>query len=148
VSWEELNERVARLSITEKSGDGTVKVTVSASGLLTDLVLKDRWNPQPPEEVAAQIMECVRRAQARIPDLLRQAMFDTVGTQDPSTHLVLAEARRRFPEPPPREVPRSGPDEIAIGPDRPAEPAAPPRPRTSQPRDDEDWDERAVMEDI
>jgi DNA-binding protein YbaB len=124
VSWDELNERVAQLSITEKSRDGTVRVTVSASGLVTDLVLKDRWHPQAPEEVAAQIMACIRRAQARIPELLRQAMFDTVGTQDPSSHLVLADARRRFPEVT-DEAPRRPPE------------------RT----DDGDWDGREVLED-
>src|SRR5256885_3783826 len=104
-----LQERLSTLSITEASGDGAVKVTVSASGLLTNLVLRERWHPEPLPALAAEILDCLRRAQARIPDLLRQAMFDTVGSQDPSTHLLLAEARERLPEPglaEPRSAPR------------------------------------------
>ncbi|HEX6340143.1 YbaB/EbfC family nucleoid-associated protein [Umezawaea sp.] len=100
VRYRRLHERLARTSITESSGDGTVKVTVSASGLITDLVLRERRRPEPLPRIAAEIMDCVRRAQARIPDLLRQAMVDTVGPQDPSTHLLVSEARQRFPQPP------------------------------------------------
>lgn len=134
--YQALNERISQLSITESSGDGTVRVTVSASGLLTELQLKDKWNPVPAAEVAAQIMDCVRRAQARIPELLRQAMFDTIGPDDPSAHLLLDDARRRFPEPPPPETPRSR-----------GEPPPPP-PRAARATEQDDWDERAVMEDI
>jgi DNA-binding protein YbaB len=122
-----LQERLSSLSITEASGDGAIKVTVSASGLLTNLVLRERWHPEPLPALAAEILDCVRRAQARIPDLLRQAMFDTVGSQDPSTHLLLAEARERFPEPAPAQ-PRSAPGPTA--------------------GDKGDWDEREFLEQL
>jgi hypothetical protein len=108
-------------------------VTVSASGLLTDLVLRERWHPQPLPEVAAEIMDCVRRAQARIPELLRQAMSETVGA-DPASHLLVADARRRFPEPEPHE-PRHAPVQRRDS-------RAPQRDST------DDWDEREVMEDV
>ncbi|MFL6144413.1 MAG: YbaB/EbfC family nucleoid-associated protein [Labedaea sp.] len=122
-----LQERLAQLSITESSGDGAVKVTVSAGGQLTGLVLRERWRPEPLDAIADEVMACVRRAQARIPELLRQAMFDTVGDQDPNTHLLLDDARRRFPEQEPKE------------------------PRQSRaPRHDggDDWAEREVLEDV
>lgn len=44
--WGELNDRIARLSVTESSRDGMcVRVTVSTSGVLTGLVLNE-WRDQ------------------------------------------------------------------------------------------------------
>lgn len=155
-----LQERVEGLSITEASGDGLVEVTVSAGGQLVGLVLRDRWEPPPMPVIAAQVMECVRRAQARIPDLLRRAMFETVGASDPSTHLLLDEARRRFGEPEVEAGPE--PDEIRIGPEAEVEAEAP-RPRVSvEPKrvpqevrraggaaeNEDDWDERPFLEEL
>jgi YbaB/EbfC DNA-binding family protein len=147
-NWEELNDRISRLSIIETSRDGTVQVRVSASGVLTDLVLKERWHQsQPLAAVAAQVMRCLARAQARIPELLQQAMFEAVGPHDPGVHLVLADARKRFPEPPAdRQQPAAAdrqPQPVANH----QPPPAPGQPRPSA-RADDDWDERPVMEDI
>ncbi|WP_112263937.1 YbaB/EbfC family nucleoid-associated protein [Lentzea terrae] len=119
--WDELNDRIARLSVTESSRDGTVRVTVAASGVLTGLVLRDG-------AVAAQVMECLARAQARIPDLLGRALFETVGPNDPAAELVVADARKRFPEPAPRA-------------------AWQPRRQRVPDRVDDDWDGQSVMED-
>ena len=127
--YQELTERLSQLSITEASGDGAVKVTISANGLLTGLVLRERWNPEPLEDIAEEIMDCLRRAQSRIPELLRRTMFEIVGTQDPSTHLLLDDARQRFPEQPERE---------------PRQARTPERARDTT----GDWDEREVMEDV
>jgi hypothetical protein len=130
--WNELNDRIARLSVTESSRDGTVQVTVSTSGVLTGLVLKERWHqPLPAGAVAAQVMECLARAQARIPDLLGRAAFETIGPDDPAAQLVVADARKRFPEPVARTE---------------WQPRPPRRPRTPD-RVDDDWDGRTVMED-
>jgi hypothetical protein len=130
--WDELNDRIARLSVTESSRDGMVRVTVSTSGVLTGLVLHERRDqPQPLGAVAAQVMECLARAQARIPDLLGQAMFETVGPNDPAARLVAADARKRFPEPAPRS-------ECQL--------RAPRKPRSPE-RVDDDWDGRTVMEE-
>lgn len=129
-----LAEHLARLSITEASGDGTVKVTVSANGLLTDITLRERWHPTPLPAIAEEIMDCVRRAQARIPELLRQAMSDIVGDEEPGTGMLLDEAARRFPEP----------EDTAVEPKRPAAPRA----RTSPQQDEDYWGERPVLEDV
>ncbi|WP_086666613.1 hypothetical protein [Lentzea kentuckyensis] len=128
--WNELNDRIARLSVTESSRDGTVQVTVSTSGVLTGLVLKEQR--QPAGVMAAQVMECLARAQARIPHLLGQAMFETIGPNDPAAALVVADARKRFPEPPPSRIEW--------------QPRTPRKPRPPD-RVDDDWDGRTVMED-
>jgi hypothetical protein len=153
--YRRLHERVARISITESSRDGTVEVTVSTTGVITDLVLRERRRPTFLPEVAAQIMECVRRAQARIPDLLREAVFDTIGRDDPSTHLLLADARQRFPEPPSARDPHDVRDRARFEREPDDEPAAPPayqvharKPVAKRPVDDEDdWEDPVVMED-
>lgn len=139
--WNELNDRIARLSVTESSRDGMVQVTVSTTGVLTGLVVREQCQqPRPMSAVAAQVMECVARAQARIPDLLGQAMFETIGPNDPAAALVVADARKRFPEPPPRSEPPLRSE---------WQPPAPRAPRTPRPpeRVDDDWDGRTVMED-
>lgn len=97
--YQELHDRLARLSISEASRDGAVRVTVSASGLLTGLELTETARPVSLADLAATVMDCVRLAQARIPDLLREAMSESVGNTDPNTHLLVADARQRFPEP-------------------------------------------------
>jgi hypothetical protein len=151
--YRELHERLSRESISETSRDGAVRVAVSASGLLTDLVLAE--TARPGADLAAQVLDCVRRAQARIPDLLRQAVAESVGTTDPSTHLLVTEARQRFPEPPPPapeqrawqpEEIRFGVSESAPAPRSPASPARQPRPRRVQ---EETWDEeRPILKDV
>jgi DNA-binding protein YbaB len=141
-SYRQLHQRLSQLSITEMSGDGTVEVTVSADGLMTNLVLKDRWRPPPLPEVAAQIIDCLSRAQARIPDLVRQAMAETVDAPDAAAHLVLSDARAKFPQPPPREQVRD--DDLPAAREPVAE--VPRRPRAVG-VDEDDWDGRTVMED-
>ncbi|MCE7008313.1 YbaB/EbfC family nucleoid-associated protein [Kibdelosporangium philippinense] len=88
-AYRQMSERVSQILVTSTSPDGSVRVTVSASGVLTDLRL-------PSDTLAAQIVACIRDAQARIPDLMRTAMLETVGPQDPNMHLVLASAKERF----------------------------------------------------
>lgn len=147
----ELNERVAGASATETSRDGVVRVTVAANGSITELVLEEPRQPLSMPELAGQIMACVRRAQARIPDLIAQAMSETVG-QNESTELVLADARKRYPEPPPEPVEhrRDVVEEMRIG-AAPREEPPPVRPRIQRrDRDDRDdgWNERGVLEDV
>ncbi|MBP2327988.1 DNA-binding protein YbaB [Kibdelosporangium banguiense] len=139
--YQELNEQVSRMSVTEVSPDGSVRVTVSANGLMTDLVLRERGYQRPLPQVADEIMACMRRAQARIPDLLQQVMTGALGTADTTTHLLVADARQMFPPPPPRQA-WSGHAERADPP-----PANENTRRPSRAEDD-DWQEPVVMEDI
>ncbi|MFC3893079.1 YbaB/EbfC family nucleoid-associated protein [Lentzea rhizosphaerae] len=67
--YRDLNHRLSQLRITETSRDGAVRVTVATSGLLTSLVLTESPGPMSRAQLAAQIMECIRRAQSKIPDL-------------------------------------------------------------------------------
>lgn len=128
-----LQDRLSGQTIREVSRDGTVEVTVSTSGVLTDLVLREGRHRDSLPMIAAEVMACVRRAQARIPDLVDQAMADTVGRHDPGAHLILADARQRFPEPEPVQpgAPPTAPAQHGQ--------AVPPR-RVGTSPDADDWD--------
>ncbi|MDX3658983.1 hypothetical protein PV646_16895 [Streptomyces sp. ID05-26A] len=124
-----LRDRLSGQTVREVSPDGTIEVVVSTSGALTGLLLREGRNREPLPVLAAQVMDCVRRAQARIPALVDQAMTETIGPHDAAAHLILAETRQRFPEPPPPAHPVAGQ-------------AVPPRPAPARPSspDADDWD--------
>ncbi|MCS7478591.1 YbaB/EbfC family nucleoid-associated protein [Umezawaea endophytica] len=119
--FQDLHDRVSRMSVTETSRDGLIKVTVSSSGALTELEM-----PGSLAGVAAGVLECVRRAQSRIPALLQETAAQTVGADDVGVRLLVDDAGKRFPEPDP-----------------------PPTASRREPRgdDDEDWDGPEVMDD-
>jgi hypothetical protein len=131
----ELHDRVGRLSITETTADGMIRVTVSADGLLTDLALHQRYQGVPMGLLSTRIMACVRRAQARIPELLGQAMLATVGADDPAAQAMLADSRRRFPAAPTEMAPRPAPVTRTRAPAR-------------QSADDADWDGAPIMREL
>jgi DNA-binding protein YbaB len=145
--YQQMAERVQGLSVTEASKDGTVRVTVSAKGLLTDLTIAESAQRKRMSELAAQIMTTVQRAQARIPEVLQQAMADTVGTEDETVNRAFEEARQTFPVAPPEEDPPSTAEPVREIRFRPAEDDAspppnrmppPPRRQPSRPPEDED----------
>jgi DNA-binding protein YbaB len=107
-SWDkEIQERAERYramarrldeqSVTESSTDKAVVVTVSSRGMLTDLTLTETAGAKGMAELSAMIMTTVKRAQARIPQLLKQALAETVGTDGPTASRLLAEADQHFP---------------------------------------------------
>jgi DNA-binding protein YbaB len=159
--YQQMADRVQEISVTERSKDGTVQVTVSSKGLLTNLTIAESAQARRMSELAAQIMTTVQRAQARIPELLRQAMTETVGTEDETANRVFESARQHFPEPPEEEPPsrQQGPAQMRFGPAEEEPPQAPPsppapdrpqppvtRPPRSRPADDEDdWGGPSIL---
>ena len=98
--YQAMAERFAELSVTERSSDGTVELTVTSKGILTDLRISEQAGSRTMAEVSAQIMRTLQRAQSRIPELLQDLLADTVGTQDTVANHVVDEAKKTFPEPP------------------------------------------------
>lgn len=98
--YQAMAERFAELSVTERSSDGTVELTVTSKGILTDLRISEQAGSRTMAEVSAQIMRTLQRAQSRIPELLQDLLTDTVGTQDTVANHVVDEAKKTFPEPP------------------------------------------------
>ncbi|MFJ2085618.1 YbaB/EbfC family nucleoid-associated protein [Micromonospora chokoriensis] len=95
----DLSERVAVLAASATSADGVVRVTVDASGALTDLRLDDRVQRMRGSELASIIMATVARAQAGLTEQVMVAVHDTVGTDSETGRAITDTFARRFPKP-------------------------------------------------
>ncbi|WP_019807418.1 YbaB/EbfC family nucleoid-associated protein [Saccharomonospora halophila] len=132
--YQAMAERVQEITVTERSPDNAVEVTINSKGLLTGLTLAESAQGRRMAELSSQIMRTVRAAQARVPELLQEAMAETVGTEDETAAKVFADAKQTFPEPPDEEgrEPPQADTEFRFGPegddpaDGPAEDPAPP----------------------
>jgi DNA-binding protein YbaB len=151
--YQALAERMQGQTVTERSKDGTVEVTVDSRGLLKNLAIAEGAAGKRMAEVSAEVMRLVQKAQARIPELLQQAMAETTGTADEAASHLVEEAKSTFPAPPPEPEPDfpepdrvrrflpEDTDESSPPPPPPQRPAAPPpQPRRRRPVDDDDDD--------
>jgi DNA-binding protein YbaB len=133
--YQALADRMQDQSVTERSKDGTVQVTVDSRGLLKNLVIAETAAGKRMAEVSAQVMQLVQRAQARIPELLQQAMTETTGTGDQAAVEIVREAQSTFPEPPPEPEPAfPEPDRVRrfLPEDNDEQPRTPPPPAPPQ----------------
>ncbi len=154
--YQALADRMQGQTVTERSKDGSVQVTVDSQGLLKNLVIAEAAGQKRMAEVSAEVMRLVQRAQSRIPELLQQAMAETTGTTDPAANHIVGEAMSTFPPPPPEPEPsypepdrirRFGPEDVEEPPPPPQRPQAPPppppqqqQPRRRRPAEDDDDD--------
>jgi hypothetical protein len=134
------------VSATEQSADGTVQVTVDSGGIVTDLVLSDRATQLRPQQLAAQILDVMHRAQSRLTGQVEYVMQHTVGDDEATVQAVVASYEQRFPQPPPQEPAGYGGD-LRLGDVQDDDPARPPsqqpppqKPRRGDDPDDDDWD--------
>lgn len=148
--YQALADRMQDQTVTERSKDGTVQVTIDSRGLLKNLVIAETAAGKRMAEVSAQVMQLVQRAQARIPELLQQAMTETTGTGDQAAAEIVREAKSTFPEPPPEAEPafpepdrvrRFLPEDTDEPPRTPPPPAPPQQPRRRRPADNDDEDD-------
>lgn len=150
--YQEVQAQTEQLRLSASSPDGRIKVTVRADGSVTDLEFTDKIRSMPPNELAAQILSTMHRAQADIAGKVGETMAATLGDEDQQTRsMMLDNLRERFPEQPEDEVEEEasstwdGPAEDDETPAPPAAPAAAPTAPPAQPRrprfEDEDDDE-------
>ncbi|MFI5558355.1 YbaB/EbfC family nucleoid-associated protein [Amycolatopsis japonica] len=154
--YQAMAARMQGQTVTERSKDNTIEVTIDSKGLLTNLVISEAASGKRMAEVSSQVMRLVQLAQSRIPELLQAAMAETVGTGDETANRVIAEAQSTFPEAPPEEnlAPpeperhhRFGPEDDepsppptqANPPQNPPQPKPIPRRRRTQDDDDDDF---------
>ncbi|MEU8333770.1 YbaB/EbfC family nucleoid-associated protein [Micromonospora sp. NPDC048839] len=95
----DLSERVAAITASATGAEGAVRLTVAASGALTDLRLDDRVQRMRSSELASIIMATVARAQAGLTEQVTVAVHDTVGTDSETGRAVTDTFARRFPPP-------------------------------------------------
>lgn len=147
--YQDMQARVADISVTEHSGDGAVRLTVGSSGLLTDLELTDRAGQLQPRQLAAVIMQTMRRAQGRLSEMVAEVMRASVGDDTDTVDAVVSSYRLRFPEQPEADEPAVGGQRMRIGDvEDERTPSAPSPSRRPRPGDDDDdgWDRPLLRE--
>lgn len=142
--YQEMATRVQGMTISERSADGSVQLTIASNGILQNLVIEESAAGKRMSEVSAEIMKLLQRAQSKIPALLQEAMAETIGTQDETANVLFDEARKNFPAPPAEEPARTPYDRnemnFRVDDDTPPppRPTPPPPPRRRPPSDDDD----------
>lgn len=91
-----LSQRVAGLSATAASEDGTVEVTVASSGVLTELRLDEAIRRRSAAETAAQILAVTRTALVRLAEQVAVAAEETMGRDSPAGRAVVDSYAKRL----------------------------------------------------
>ena len=158
--YQAMQVQTQQVSVTESSKDGMVTVTVDSAGNVADLRITDRSRELSGTQVAAAVLDTMRRAQAKLPEKLGEVMAATIGDDKQTVDTIVGNYRAKFPEPPPEEPPAGGgavtnqalgrlEDDTATAPP-PAPPSrpAPPR-RPGGPRDEDDgWEDQSFLRDV
>lgn len=130
--YRDAQQRTEELRLTAASANGAVRVTVGADGNVTELELGKKARTMPLEELSAEILTTMRRAQSGIATRVGEVMTEQLGDEDLETRsAVLDNLRSRFPvqdaeEPPADQQPPAQPP-------APPSPASPPVPPPAQP---------------
>lgn len=138
-TFTELQQRMTRLSATATSADGAVRVTVDSQGIPTELTVTDQGRGASPAQLSAQLMACLRKAQAQLSDQVQELVHDTIPGDDPDGERVVGSYRDRFPGEPESE-PEPDAGVLDVG-QLDGEEAPPPPPRRPERRDDDGDDD-------
>jgi hypothetical protein len=101
-----LADRMATLTSSADGDEGAIRVTVASSGNLTGLELDDRVQGYSGADLAAEILQVMRRAQAGLVDRVAAAVEETVGAGSEAGRAVLNSFEQRFPASP-EQAPKS-----------------------------------------
>ncbi|NUT07104.1 MAG: YbaB/EbfC family nucleoid-associated protein [Hamadaea sp.] len=96
----QLSSRVAALTGKAESNDGSIRVTVGASGQVEKLELDDRVQRLRGADLAAEILGVMRRAQAKLSQQVVEEVQATVGTDTETGQAVINSFEMRFPQQP------------------------------------------------
>jgi DNA-binding protein YbaB len=88
-----LSERVASLSAKATSADGAVEVTVTSSGVISDLRLDDHVRKWPADRISAEVLSVMREAQRTLAARVAEITEETVGRRSQTGQVVLDEYR-------------------------------------------------------
>jgi DNA-binding protein YbaB len=130
--YQEAQQETEQLRLSAQSPDGRIRVTVRADGSVTDLEFTDKVRSMAPNELAAQILATMHKAQADIANRVGETMAAHLGDEDQQTRaMMLDNLRERFPEQPEEPEPETsskwdGPDDDEAPKSPPAAPPAPP----------------------
>ncbi|MFI6031303.1 YbaB/EbfC family nucleoid-associated protein [Amycolatopsis magusensis] len=102
--YQAMQAEVERISITESVASGAVSVTVGHNGLPTDIKMTQAVLKMGPDEIAANVLRAMQKAQSKYPERLAEITAETVGDDATTRHLV-ATAVDNFPAPPEEDEP-------------------------------------------
>jgi hypothetical protein len=98
--YDSVARRTGELRLSATSVSGFVRVTVRADGSVTDLEFGPKAHTVPMPELAAMILDTMRKAQAGIAGRVGDVLAAELGDDDRQTReLMLADLRGRFPDP-------------------------------------------------
>lgn len=137
---EQITAGLKAATVTERSDDGQVTVTVNASGNVTDLRIAPSGREGP--ELAQTIMTTMRRAQSKLADAVQRTVPATVGA--PLMTELTDQYRRTYPAPPP-EPPRGPRRTMRLGAETETPPPTRPPRRRPNPGDDTDYSDRGLL---
>lgn len=95
--YQDLHGRMAEVSVTETSAGSRVSVTVDANGVTTDIQLGSAARGMEPAALAAELMACTHRAQAKLRARVTELVHDAVGT-DAAGEAIIGQYAQQFPE--------------------------------------------------
>jgi hypothetical protein len=91
-----LSERLSGLTATARSRDGLIEVTVSSSGILTDLWLDDGVRRHSGRWIAEQVLAVTRQALDQLTTQVGTATQDILGSDSPEGRAIIASYTTRL----------------------------------------------------
>ncbi|MFE7799097.1 YbaB/EbfC family nucleoid-associated protein [Nocardia sp. NPDC057440] len=104
--YQDLQGRMAAVSVTETSADKRVSVTVDANGVTTGIYLAPSSRGMDPAVLSAELMACTRRAQAKLRTQVTDLVHNAVGEDGPG-QAIISQYAEKFPDPDPTDAPPS-----------------------------------------
>jgi DNA-binding protein YbaB len=95
--YTELQNRLDETSVTADARDGAIRVTVDANGVPIGLELAERTRELAAAQLSAEILGCMRQAQARLRERVRDLVADTVPVDDDPARNLMTQYEQRFP---------------------------------------------------
>ncbi|MBF6351219.1 YbaB/EbfC family nucleoid-associated protein [Nocardia flavorosea] len=93
-----LQGRLAQLSVTETSGDNSVRVTVDSNGVPTDIRFTDGIRRRNPAALSTDVMACLSRARAALGREVTATVHEVVG-DDPIGATIIEQFADRLADP-------------------------------------------------
>ena len=94
----EMADQVGNVQTSASSKDGSVTVTVVASGAMVDLRLSDQIRRFSAGELANEILTVMRAAQARLTSQVSEITARTLGPDSEAGRAIVGSYQQRFPD--------------------------------------------------
>jgi len=104
----QLSSRVAALTGSAESNDGSIRVSVGSTGQIEKLELDDRVQRLRGEDLAKQILTVMRKAQAKLSAQVTEEVQATVGADTETGRAVIHSFDARFPQQSDDDEPEGG----------------------------------------